>query len=296
MSLLRRLMVATDFSGSGHAAVARAGQLAAQHHCLLTVCHATPDWPLFSQRADVSQEHYAHITRHADELMRREIAWLQSEYGLTNVRAQVLRGSASMALHHAIESVQPDLLVVGACGESQVPGEEAIPGGTALKLMSRVSGALLLVRNGNVLPYRRTLAAVTADLEMARRLMQWAQVLAGTDDCHVVRTYDAPFEFRLRLCGLSDAQIDAATESQRRLAQEECSELEKFAPPGASCTVHVVRGAPVAAVLAEVAAKSPGLLIVGQHRHRDDDLPGAWAAEVGTRLAYHCPTDVLIVR
>ena len=48
---LHRILVATDFSAAGHAAVARAGQLAAQFQAQLTVLHATPDWTLFSQRA-----------------------------------------------------------------------------------------------------------------------------------------------------------------------------------------------------------------------------------------------------
>jgi len=58
MNLLRRILVATDFSPAGHAAVARAGQLADQYHCQLMVFHATPDWTLFSQRATAHQQHY----------------------------------------------------------------------------------------------------------------------------------------------------------------------------------------------------------------------------------------------
>ncbi len=53
---LYRILVATDFSSAGRAAVARAGQLAVQYHCQLTVFHATPDWTLFSQRAAPHQE------------------------------------------------------------------------------------------------------------------------------------------------------------------------------------------------------------------------------------------------
>lgn len=292
---LHRILVATDFSEAGHAAVARAGQLGAQYHCQLMVFHATPDWPLFSERATAHQAHYADITRNAEELMRREVTWLGQAYGLTTVRGEIYRGRATLAISRVVESFQPNLVVIGAGGEHLLPGGEAVLGGTALKLISRVNVALLLVRNPSPVAYTTTLAGIGGDLSTARRLTQWASTLSTSGACHVVRAYEAPYANRMRLCQYSDRDIESSAEEQRRIAQQDCAALEQALAPGAHLAVHIVRGSPVATVLEQVRLCAPQLVVIGQHAHHADEPPGAWAAGLGTRIAYHCPTDVLLV-
>jgi nucleotide-binding universal stress UspA family protein len=292
---LRRILVATDFSHAGHAAVARAGQLAAQYHCQLTVFHATPDWTLFSQRANAHQEQYADITRNAGELMRCEVGWLGQEYGLTTVRGDIHRDRATLAISRAIESFQPNVLVIGAGGEHILLDGQSVLGGTTLKLISRVSVPLLLVRNFPPVPYTLTLAAIGGELSTARRLTQWASTLAASGTCHVVRAYEAPFANRMRLCRYGDAEIAQFADEQRRIAQQDCEALQHAMEPGTNLIVHIVCGAPVPTVLGQVKQSAPQLVIIGQHQHHTDEHPGAWAAGLGTRIAYHCPTDVLMV-
>lgn len=292
---LHRILVATDFSPAGHAAVARAGQLAAQYHCQLTVFHATPDWTMFSQRASAHQEQYADITRNADELMRAEVSWLGKEYGLTTVRAEIHRERATLAITRAIESVQPNLLVIGAGGEHILLDGQTVLGGTALKLISRVNVPLLLVRQSQAVPYTSTLAAVGGEVSIARRLTQWASTLAGSGACHVVRAYEAPYASRMRLCRYGDADIAQSAEEQRRIAQQDCDALEHTMEPGRHLLVHIALGAPVPTVLGQVQHHAPQLVVIGQHEHHANEHPGAWAAGLGTRIAYHCPTDVLMV-
>ena len=292
---LHRILVATDFSEAGHAAVARAGQLAAQYHCQLTVFHATPDWTLFSQRAAAHQAHYADITRNAEELMRGEVSWLGQQFGLTTVRGEIYRDRATLAITRAIESFQPNVLVIGAGGEHIVPGGETVLGETALKLISRVSVPLLLVRNSSPMPYTSTLAGMGAEVRVARRLTLWASTLAGSGTCHMVRAYEAPYAHRMRLCGYGDTELAQSAEEQRQIAQQDCEVLEHTVQPGTHLVVHIVRGAPVATVLQQVKLCAPQLVVIGQHEHYANEHPGAWAAGLGTRIAYHCPTDVLMV-
>jgi universal stress protein E len=295
MSLLRRILVATDFSPAGHAAVARAGQLALQYNCQLMVFHATPDWTLFSQRACAHQQHYADISANAEELMRGEVGWLGREYALTTVRGEVQRDRATLAITRAIETFQPDLLVIGAGGENPVPDGAPVLGGTALKLISRVNVPLLLVRQSTPGAYQSTLAAVAGELSAALRLTQWASSLAGTGPCHIVRVYDAPYLDRMRLCGLHETEIEASAAEQRGLALQDCAALERSVQPGKCLVVHIVRGAPVPTVLRQVTEYAPQLVVIGQHQHHSDEHAGAWAAGLGTRIAYHCPKDVLLV-
>jgi nucleotide-binding universal stress UspA family protein len=295
MISLHRILVATDFSAAGHATVARAGQLAVQYQSQLSVLHATPDWTLFSERASAHQAHYADITRNADELMRREVGWLGQEYGLSTVRGEVLRDRATLAISRTIDSFQPNLLVAGAGGEHIVLNGEALLGGTALKLIARMSVPLLLVRDTSPVPYTSVLAAVGGDMSTARRVTHWASALAGSGTCHVVRAYAAPYANRLQLCGHGDTEITQSADEQLRLAQQDCEALERMMEPGRHLTVHTICGAPLPTVLGQVKQCAPQLVIIGQHPHRADEHPGAWAAGVGTRIAYHCPTDVLLV-
>jgi nucleotide-binding universal stress UspA family protein len=295
MIALHRILVATDFSTTGHAAVARAGQLAAQHHCELMVLHATPDWTLFSERAGAHQQHYADITRNAEELMRGEVNWLGHEYGLTTARGDIHQDRAAAAISRAIESFQPDLLVVGAGGEHMMLNGETVLGGTALKLLSRVAVPLLVVRNSSPVPYTSTLAAVGGDMSTARRVTHWASALVGSGTCHAVRAYDAPYANRMRLCRYDDAEIAHAADEQCRLAQQDCEAMERTLDPGRHLTVHTVCGAPLPSVLRQVKQCAPQLVVIGRHQHRTDEHPGAWAAGLGTRIAYHCATDVLMI-
>jgi nucleotide-binding universal stress UspA family protein len=289
---LHRILVATDFSAAGHAAVARAGQLAAQYDCQLMVFHATPDWTLFSQRATAHQAQYEDITRNADELMRCEVSWLGQEYGLTTVRGEIYRDRATLAVTRAIESFQPNVLVIGAGGDLE---GQSVLGGTALKLISRVSVPLLLVRITPPVRYTSTLAAIGGEVSIARRLTQWANTLAGPGSCHVLRAYEAPYANRMRLCRYADTEVAQSAEEQRRIAQQDCEALEHTMEPGTHLVVHIVRGAIVPTVLGQVKLCSPQLVVIGQHVHHADEHPGAWAAGLGTRIAYHCPTDLLLV-
>lgn len=294
MNTLRRILVATDFSPAGHAAVARAGQLAEQYNAQLTVFHATPDWRLFSHQGTGRQEHYAGITRNADELMRGEISWLGEQYQLT-ARAEIHQDRATPAITRAIQTFQPDLLVIGAEGEHALPGGGAALGGTALKLIARDGVPLLLVRKPEAPVYRSTLAAVIGGFHTAHRLVDWAGALAGSGTCHVVRAYDVPYLDRMQLWRLDDAAIAACAEEQRRLAQQDCDTLERTVQPGTQIAIHVVRGAALPTILEQITRYAPQLVVIGQHQRLADEHPTAWATSVGTRLAYRCPTDVLMI-
>jgi nucleotide-binding universal stress UspA family protein len=294
VTALHRILVATDFSTAGHAAVARAGQLAGQFGSALTVFHATPDWRLFSQRATAHQEHYAQITRNADELMRAEVGWLDREYHL-HARSEIHRDRATPGIVRAVGSVQPDMLVIGAGGEQVLPDGGTVLGGTALKLVGRIAVPLLLVRDSVPAPYRTSMAAVFGEPGATQSLVRWASALAGSGTCHVVRPYEAPYLHRMRLCQLSEAQITECAEEQRLLAQAECAALAGAVQGAAQLVCHVVRGAPLPTVLGQVAALAPQLLVIGQHAQPAEDQPGAGAVVLGARIAYHCPTDVLLI-
>ncbi len=206
------------------------GQLAAQFQAQLTILHATPDWTLFSRYAAAHQAQYADISRNAEELLRDEVNSLSRQFGLTTVRGQINQDRATVAITRAIDSFQPDLLVLGAGGEHI--GSDTVLGGTALKLISRVNVPLLLVRDPAAVPYSSTLAAIGDEVVLAQRLVHWAALLAGSGACHVVRAYDAPYANRMRLCRYGDAAIAQSAAEQRQIAERACDALEKSVQAG----------------------------------------------------------------
>src|SRR5579859_674924 len=73
MKLLKRILVATDFSPAGQRAVTRAGLLAHQHEADLLVLHVTPDWNLFSRWTSSHPQHYEAINQYAQRALREEV-------------------------------------------------------------------------------------------------------------------------------------------------------------------------------------------------------------------------------
>jgi nucleotide-binding universal stress UspA family protein len=292
MRILSRILVATDLSPAGHAAVARAGQLAQQHDSELHMIHATPDWPLFSSSVNARQEHYDGVTRNAGALIDRETNWLLSEFGV-HARAEVHRGQASRTIVRAVEAYQPDLLIIGASGEHA--SQTAALGGTTLKLLGQVNQPLLLVRNPKPTAYNNSLAAVQEAGALSRRIVHWGSTLAHAGTCEVVCAYDVPYIERLRLCDLSDATITARSEDQKKSVQAAIGALLCAEEAATQTHAHVVRGVALSVILAEITRYGSQVLIVGRHEHRPDGAGHALMGCVGVRLAYHAPCDVLIV-
>ncbi len=134
MSLVNRILVATDFSPAGRLAVTRAGQLASQYKTDLHLVHATPDWNLFSRWTSARQEHYDAITLHAQSAMREEVNWILGRFGV-HARGEIQLGKASRVIARAAADYKPSLIVAGARGEHQPRISPEAFGGTTLKLL-----------------------------------------------------------------------------------------------------------------------------------------------------------------
>lgn len=292
MRIVSRILAATDFSPAGHTALARAGQLAAQHGAELRVMHAMPDWNLFSSRAPMQQQHYAELSASAANLLQKATTWLTSEFAI-RVIGETHQGKASQVIARAVEAYQPNLLVIGAHGEHAAHLTAAALGGTTLKLLTQVKVPSLLVRTPSSIPYATSLAAIGPSDEQAKRIVHWANALTR-EHCHVVRAYEVPYLERLRLSGASaeaiakcSLDIAARYAANPPWAQEHAS--------GAQMHMHLVRGSPETMVLSEVARLAPQLVAIGRHEERPLEPAHPLMGCVGVRIAYHCPVDVLIV-
>lgn len=291
---IHRILVATDYSDGGRAAVARAGQLAARHRAELNILHATPDWGLFSHRTTPQQRHYEQVTGHAAVVMNSEVARVQSAFQL-RARGEVQRGKASQAILRAVESIRPDLLVLGTQGEHAPRFAPSALGGTTLKVIPRAAVPVLLVRQAKLHPYEVALAAVSDTDDQASRIVRSTSELVPEGCCHVLRAYEVPYLERLLSCQLDDAELAVCDADARAYAMRTTQELARAAAPGAETHVHVQRGMPLPTILTEVTRYGPQLVGIGKHSHTPSESFHTPLGCIGVRLAYHCPVDVLLV-
>lgn len=294
MSALSRILVATDFSPGAGAAVARAGQLAKEHHAELRLIHASPDWNLFSRFLPAEQAHYATLTQHAEASLQGEIAWLEKKHAI-RVHGEVHLGSATRTILRAAAEFDPQLLVIGARGEHGPPVTPAALGGTALKLLSQTDRPLLLVRDAPSHAYVEAMAAVGDSGEIAKRILQWGMTLAPAAIWHVVRAYDVPYLERLRQCGIDDTSMLSCAAQSRAHAQHGIDAVLKSLDGVVPAHVHLMPGEPLRVVLTQIVRDRAQLLVVGKHAETVTEWGHALVGSVGLRLAYHAPIDVLVV-
>lgn len=294
MRTIARILAATDFSPAGDTALVRAGQLAAQHEAELRIIHATPDWNLFCNRAQMTQQHYANVTRNAQLLLREAKDRLAADFSI-HVVAELQQGKASHSIVRCAAIYQPNLLVVGAHGEHGSTSAPTALGATTMKLLTQVRLPLLLVRVNNPKRYTRSVAAISPSAEQARRIVHWADILTAGGDCHVVRAYEVPYLERLKLSGVSPGAISSCYEDAEMAARYAANPPWSAEEPSSSIHMHLVRGAPLPSVLSEVTRNEAQIVVVGRHEQTplspDHPLMGC----TGTQIAYHCPVDALIV-
>ena len=292
MKLLNRILVATDFSAAGRAAVTRASQLAKRHDAQLRIVHVCPDWKLFSRWTSAHRHHYEALIAHAENALSIELARVSEEFGI--LATQVMRhGKASTMVIAAAAAWQPNLVVAGARGEHQPKISPESLGGTALKLLLHTDYPLLLVRGWDLQPYRITLAAVHDQCETSARVALWASTLVDEGECQLMLAYESPYFERTLAC-MGAATADECNTAAAAVAHRIVHELKSAAAPAAHVHAHAVRGKPLPALVTAIATWRPTLVVLG----RQELGPGVVREPFGTegfRMAYHCPVDTLVV-
>jgi nucleotide-binding universal stress UspA family protein len=294
MPVLKRILVATDLSPAAERAVMRAGQLARQWEANLFLAHARPDWNLFSRWRTASQDGYQDVSHSSEMPLRRLLAQLESGFGVHS-RCDSRLGKASQVIAALVAELEPHLLIIGARGEHEACGPGPCLGGTAMKVLARVETPMLLVRRESVGHYASSMVAVDAPGALSRRAVLWGSGLVGDGDCHVVHAYDVPYVERMRLQEIDEAVIERRMRQAEESAAVSLQDLMGAAEGHARVQTRAVPGEPVRAVLAELARIPTDLLVIGKREPPGPHAPHGVMGGVGFRIAYHAPTDVLVL-
>lgn len=283
---LQRILAATDFSECGNRAVRRAALLAAHIGARLRLLHTLPGAPLTWALLRYSGTEAESSLRNAAQMLLAELAdELRSRLKL-DVECIIDSGAAHRVIGNAVETIQPDLLVVGAHGKGTV--QQLWLGGTASKLLTQSARALLVVRLPALAAYQSAVAAVdlgprTADVLTATR------ALAPTAAARAVHVFCAPYEDVLRASGVDADRLQRYREEERIKTEQQLAEL---VPESAQMSRKLIDGHP-AAVLLELAQRHTELMVVA--RHSGTRFGDIMLGSVPRLLAFHAECDLLVV-
>lgn len=294
MPVLKRILVATDFSPAGQRAVMRAGQLARQWEANLFLVHARPDWNLFSRWRPAAQDSYQDVAKSAEEPMRKTVSALASEFGV-HAQCHSCLGKASNVVATMIAEIEPHLLVIGARGEHEGCGPNPCLGGTALKLLARIETPLLLVRGASDVPYSLALVAIDAPGPLSRRAVLWGSGLVADGDCHLVHAFGVPYLERMHLQGIDQATIERRTRQAEEAANKMVHDAFGAAEGNARLHGEAIRAEPVSGILGRIESLGPHLVVVGKREPQAAHMQSGPMGGVGFRIAYHAPADVLVL-
>ena len=273
---MKTILVGTDGSPAGDAAVARALALAEQHGAAVHVVQVLP----IDAAADQTEAALALLRA----LVRRS-AGSDKE---PETQVDVITGDPPAALANRAAAIGADLIVVG--GSSRRGWSQALFGSTAEALLRESATPLLIAHAGSGVthPYRRAIAAIASDDSL--RLSIDLACLIGVQSMCAVRAFELPFEAHV-IGGQVTATIRA--EESRAFGERVARISGDVAAPVDVDSVAIEADVVSALGQASVAA-SGDLLILTTHAR--SGLRWLVRGSVADSLLEQLPNDMLIGR
>lgn len=206
MPQLQRIIAATDLSPLSLDAVDRGFELASRSGAHYTLVHALgldalgPLRNLLGDQAEIASEK---AVQHQYDALAAIAGDATHNRGVV-AELKVEAGLATQFLPAYAASVQADLVLVGARGESVL--SRLLVGSTASRLLRKSSSPVLVVKKPCLGPYRRVLVPVDFSpgsleaIRMARRVAPEADLL-------LLHSFDVPFEGMLQYAGVAQDTI-----------------------------------------------------------------------------------------
>lgn len=243
----RRVLVATDFSAPADAAIARAGQLAAQHGAALSVLHVLPD------ELDVDQDRVGLI-------LREHAARCTAE----PVDIAVRRGTVAAEIVAEAVASGAGLVVVGAHGGDWLA--DLFLGGTAENVVRQSTVPVLLVKRSSAAvcentAYRSVILAVN-DTAASAEAARFGGLLTPGAEHFAVHVHTVVGETLMRIYGASEEQIEQLRRTSTAEAHEEIVRMAAtFDPPPRE--VVVASGHPPTKLTEECDTRRADLIVTG---------------------------------
>lgn len=269
----RRILVATDFSVPAQAAIARAGQLAAQHGARLGLLHVLPD------ELDVDQDRVRAALR--EDALRFAPA----------ASADIAIRRGTVAAEIVAEAVASDagLVVVGAHGGDWLA--DLFLGSTAENVIRQSTVPVLMVKRPPAGAYRSVILSVN-DSAASAAAARFGGLLTPGAQHFAVHVCTVVGEALLRVYGASEEQLDQLRRISTAEVHDEIARLAAtFDPPPKE--VIIAPGHPPTKLVEQCDSRGADLIVTGTGARS----PAAYAllGSVAQHVMHQARCDVLIV-
>jgi nucleotide-binding universal stress UspA family protein len=277
------VVVPTDFSAGGQAAVERALHLPLSKKAKVTLLHVVPD--------DIPGKLRAQAIAEAEAGLEKALAYV---HGLAQARGlapsqfvtDVVEGDAARQILKRAHSTEADVIVLGRHGRR--PVADLFLGSTAQKVVRSGDVPVLLVHRKPNEPWRRALVAVDLQRSSITLVKEAQPLLALANEVTVFHASRVPFEEYVTMTG----------ELSRSYREEFLSDAEHdldalLAKTGLKAKPVAQPGDPRLLVLEEVRQENVDLLVVGSHEKKR--LQRLFMGSVAEWLMTHATCDVLVV-
>lgn len=228
-SPFQKILVATDFSPHSEAALKQALWVAGQSGAKIVLAHVLPDLrsALLSAASSAQLDMLlgdgdtlqSEIREDSNGHLKALIARMDA--GGLRIRCETLLGDPSVALIHAVQRDQYDLVMVGTRGQSV--WEKFFVGSTAKRLIRKCPAPVWTVKAENLSPPKSVLAATDlSDVSLrAARVGREIARQAGAEFhlLHVIDSKDVPEGVIERLGPGSLARAEVNKQATQRLAE-----------------------------------------------------------------------------
>ncbi len=256
---LNRLVAATDLSAPARHAVERAASVALAIGAQLDLVHVATPAPIEKLRRLAGQipSDLEKLMLEAPRNAMQELAnALAQRHGVTT-QVHVASGSLLTELRHRTETINADLVVLGARGASFM--RHMLLGSTADRMVSKATCPMLVVKQAPHEPYKTVLVPVDFSA-CSLRSIRLAQAVAPGAALILLHAYDVPFEGMMEYAGVQTEQIQQYRANARQEAQQGMVALCEAAGLNPALTPTLVLHG------------DPSLLLVQQEQELDCDL------------------------
>ncbi len=292
MPPLQRILAATDLSAPARRAAERAALLCKETSAGLDLLHVANLAPLERLRQFMAATPDAlrqRVLDAAQHKLQELVDLLQTRFGVA-ARTHLATGVLTTEVAQQVRSLQADLLVCGARGESVV--RHLLMGTTALRVLSSTPCPVLVVKQAPHEPYRRVLvpvdfsAASLPAIALARRIAPGAELV-------LLHAFEVPFEGHLRY-----ASVDEDTISHYRVVarQEATEKLQALCQAAAlapeDCHTIVQYGDAAVRIIDQEQELDCDLIVMG--KHGESALENLLLGSVTKHVLAESQSDILV--
>lgn len=285
-----KLLAATDFSDDARQAALRGAELAAQLGAQLELLHVVSGSSLSYMRElfNLGSEADAKLLDDARRMLGELAEEIVEKTGFSAM-PRVQTGHVVSEIISAAD--QADMLVLGARGMS--PLRDVFLGTTAEKLLHKCKRPVLVSKRPPRGPYRRVIVPVDLSPHSAAALRMAAWV-APQSCITIIHAFDVPFEGKLWLAGVEDAEIQRYRALARERAQDKIEALMRGLGDS-SLRLHqmVEHGDAARVILEQEEEMNPDLIVIGK---RGQSIMGEFLlGSVARHVLSYARCDVLVV-